>query len=153
MLANSKNWSVCFFSKITLGLQSPKLKKSLIIYWTKSKAHPLECSFAPLVGNPYITDCLLKQWYAISFLNVAQSSLCVYKRNKSYSLSAFDSSVGRAVDCSWKLEIHRSLVQLRLEGRFCVKVSKITTIIALLFNARKYLFTLNWGFINRARVL
>ena len=29
----------------------------------------------------------------------------------------FDSSVGRAVDCSWKIaDIHRSLVQIRLEG-------------------------------------
>ena len=36
------------------------------------------------------------------------------------SQSSFDSSVGRAVDCSWhcKAEIHRSLVQIRLEGDF-----------------------------------
>lgn len=33
-------------------------------------------------------------------------------------LDSFDSSVGRAVDCSWqKAEIHRSLVQIRLEGK------------------------------------
>ncbi|GBP75870.1 hypothetical protein EVAR_32017_1 [Eumeta japonica] len=32
---------------------------------------------------------------------------------------AFDSSVGRAVDCSWQsTDIHRSLVQIRLEGDF-----------------------------------
>ena len=31
--------------------------------------------------------------------------------------STFDSSVGRAVDCSWlQADIHRSLVQIRLEG-------------------------------------
>ena len=34
--------------------------------------------------------------------------------------SSFDSSVGRAVDCSryCNAEIHRSLVQIRLEGDF-----------------------------------
>ena len=33
--------------------------------------------------------------------------------------NAFDSSVGRAVDCSCELsDIHRSLVQIRLEGSF-----------------------------------
>ena len=41
-----------------------------------------------------------------------------------YNLSlfhvSFDSSVGRAVDCSSNLSgIHRSLVQIRLEGVFC----------------------------------
>ena len=36
-----------------------------------------------------------------------------------YHLLAFDSSVGRAVDCSCSVsEIHRSLVQIRLEGVF-----------------------------------
>ena len=36
-----------------------------------------------------------------------------------YDLQAFDSSVGRAVDCSCSMsEIHRSLVQIRLEGVF-----------------------------------
>ena len=37
---------------------------------------------------------------------------------------SFDSSVGRAVDCSCNAsEIHRSLVQIRLEGifAFCLK--------------------------------
>jgi hypothetical protein len=34
-------------------------------------------------------------------------------------LHTFDSSVGRAVDCSWsRADIHRSLVQIRLEGTF-----------------------------------
>ena len=42
LLVSSKNRFMFLFSKITLGLQSPKLKKNLIICWTKLKAisHP-----------------------------------------------------------------------------------------------------------------
>ena len=50
------------FSKITLGLQSPKIKKNLIVYWTKLKAilQPWKAASypqgvqAPLVGNPCV---------------------------------------------------------------------------------------------------
>ena len=65
------------FSKITLvfivmfclelGLQSAKLNKNLIIYLTKLKtiSHPLEYSFAPMVGNPWsswLFVCRLSIW-------------------------------------------------------------------------------------------
>ena len=41
-----------------------------------------------------------------------------YNPNIMHSITTFDSSVGRAVDCSMILVIHRSLVRLRLEGLF-----------------------------------
>ena len=41
--------------------------------------------------------------------------LCVVQHT---TYLTFDSSVGRAVDCSRTLDIHRSLVRLRLEGLF-----------------------------------
>ena len=51
---------------------------------------------------------------------------------------SFDSSVGRAVDCSSAMsDIHRSLVQIRLEGIF--------------FNSTQFLFTiLTRGKVNAA---
>ena len=60
-------------------------------------------------------------------LNVKRALLlfpCLWGLVQNRSLFAcitFDSSVGRAVDCSWlQTEIHRSLVQIRLEGwSFC----------------------------------
>ena len=41
-----------------------------------------------------------------------------YKLNNQPCYSAFDSSVGRAVNCSMLIDIHKSLVRLRLEGLF-----------------------------------
>lgn len=50
-----------------------------------------------------------------------RSRTCSWLERVQYLIFAshitFDSSVGRAVDCSWPTaEIHRSLVQIRLEG-------------------------------------
>ena len=47
---------------------------------------------------------------------------------QSHNYHTFDSSVGRAVDCSWKMAvIHRSLVQIRLEGCSFNQVSSCMT--------------------------
>ena len=54
---------------------------------------------------------------AASGKSLCSPPVILYKHEIPYlSISSFDSSVGRAVDCSGAADIHRSLVRIRLEG-------------------------------------
>ena len=52
------------------------------------------------------------------FITLLKSGMWNWSGNKHFVCIAFDSSVGRAEDCSGPFAILRSLVQIRLEGVF-----------------------------------
>ena len=74
--------------------------------------------------NHYTTETVSFTWPTFGTYRAHPRYLYKYLHISVEFLTTFDSSVGRAVDCSWlkMTDIHRSLVQIRLEGvllNFC----------------------------------
>ena len=102
-------WHYCMWS-VLQGLPIPLCTLQVMkLFGSKEKASNKFCS--------YFHQILLFQ----QDLNTFVDQLCVYRclidtwGRTVWNWASFDSSVGRAVDCSGRV-IHRSLVRIRLEG-------------------------------------
>ena len=68
-----------------------------------------------------------RMWSRCAFKSDLPFTLDGYEKFLCWYTSTFDSSVGRAVDCRWyRAVIHRSLVQIRLEGYIFLIFKKFT---------------------------